>query len=111
MYAWGDYDRRVYAFHKNPQNREEWVEGLKTVILASEGQGRRIPPGICAEYGYALQEEGRNQEAIAYYQKEKTLWPESALFMDKMIRNAGGRPGAPPPGEASGAAGALEAKP
>ena len=111
LYDWGGYDDRLYAFHKNPQERDAWVEGLKTIILASEERGRRVPPGIYAEYGFVLQEEGRAQEAIAYYEKEKNLWPESAFFMDKMIRNASRHSGAPPPGETSGPAGALEKKP
>jgi hypothetical protein len=111
MYDWGEYDRRVYAYHRSPQDREAWVEGLKTIILASEEQGRKVPPGIYAEYGFALDEEGRTQEAVAHYQKEKAHWPESAVLMDKMIRNAGRRAGTPPPPDASGPAGALEKKP
>jgi hypothetical protein len=115
MYHWGEYDRRVYAYHRDPKDREAWVEGLMTIILESEAQGQRTPPGIYAEYGYALQEEGRNQEAVAYYQREKAQWPEAGVLMDKMIRNASraGSPATSPSAvpEPTGPAGALEGKP
>lgn len=113
LYRWNGYDDRLYAHYRNPQDREAWVEGLKVAILDAEGAGRRVPPGVYAEYGYALQEEGRMAEAITYYGRERDTWPESRLFMEKMIRNAQrrqapGAPGAPAP---VGPAGAVEAKP
>jgi hypothetical protein len=43
---------------------------------------------LYAEYGFALYEAGRIDEAVIYFRKEKEKWPESAVIMDKMIRNA-----------------------
>jgi hypothetical protein len=113
-YHWGRYDDTLYRHYKKPAEREAFVEGLRTTILEADEQGLRVPPGICAEYGYALYEEGRLPEAISFFQRERTQWPESQVLMDKMIRNAelrAGKKAGPPalaPAAATGAAGALE---
>jgi hypothetical protein len=110
MYHWNGYDERLYAHYRNPQDRERWVEGLKTTILGAEQAGRRVPPGVYAEYGYALYEEGRLPEAVAYFGKERELWPESRVLMDKLIRNAERRGAVQPAGvrATTGPAGAVE---
>ncbi len=106
MYHWGAYDSALYGHYRKPAEREAWVEALKTAILEAEREGRRVPPGLYAEYGYALLEEGKSKEAVTYFEKEKEKWPESTLLMQKMIRNAGQRPhparGAPRPGRTGG---------
>jgi hypothetical protein len=106
-YGWGRYPEVLYAHYRAPQDREAFVAGLAATIQACEQEGLRPPPGLYAEYGYALLEEGRGEEAVAWFEKEKKQWPEAALFMDKMIRNARQRPPAP---QATGPAGALDGK-
>jgi len=106
-YHWGSYNETLYQHYRAPQQREAWIEGLKTTILEAEQQGEKMPPGIYAEYGYALFEEGNIQQAIAYYRKEAELWPEARFFMEKMIRNAEQR-GTQPKPPTEGPAGALE---
>lgn len=114
-YHWGGYNEYLYAHYKAPQQREAWIEGLKTTILEAEQQGERMPPGIYAEYGYALFEEGNTAQAIVYYRKEQALWPESRFLMEKLVRNAeqrGRQPQPPAQGPAQppteGPAGSLE---
>jgi hypothetical protein len=113
-YHWGSYDETLYKHYKDPLDREAWVGGLKTTILDAEQDGRRVPPGLYAELGYALLEEGQTKEAVGYFEKEKTKWPESGVLMDKMIRNAQQRgakaPGARTPASTRGPAGAVEKK-
>ncbi len=108
MYHWNAYDETLYRHYKNPQEREAFVESLKETMLEAEQEGRKMPPGIYAEYGYALYEEGQPQQAVVYFQKERDKWPESRFLMEKMIRNAEKRAGQAPPAPAKGPAGALE---
>ncbi len=107
QYHWGSYDSALYRQYKNPQDREQFIESLKTTILESEQLGQKVPPGICAEYGYALYEEGQAAESLPWFQREKETWPESTVLMDKMIRNAQRRISQPPPA-GKGPAGAVE---
>lgn len=109
LYHWGGYDTALYGHYRNPAEREAWIEALKTAILEAEQQGRRVPPGLYAEFGYALLEEGKRKEAVAYFEKEQQKWPESTALMQKMIRNAGQL--AVQPASLTGPAGRLEAKP
>jgi len=106
-YSWGTYSETLYAHYRAPQERQAWIEGLKTTILEAEQAGRKMPPGIYAEYGYALFEEGDTAQAVVYFRKEQALWPESRFFMEKMVRNAEQRGQRPKP-PTTGPAGALE---
>jgi hypothetical protein len=102
-YLWGDYDSALYAHYANPQNSERYLERLGQIVQKAEVEKDKVPPGLYAEYGYALFEAGRLDEAITYYGKEREEWEESRVFMDKMIRNTRrlkeNRPGPAPGGE------------
>ena len=87
MYNWGDYDETLYAHYKHPQMNESYVENLLEIITKGEPSGN-VPPGIYAEYGYALYEAGKYDDAVKYFKKESDKWTESKNFMEKMIRNA-----------------------
>ena len=88
MYSWGNYDDCLYTHYKNPQDHEKHLEKLKAMVVNAESKGGgRVPPGLYAEYGYALYEAGQMDEALMYFGKEKEKWPESAVVMDKMVRN------------------------
>jgi hypothetical protein len=106
-YQWNGYDETLYRHYKTPQERQAWIEGLKTAILEAELRGAKMPPGLYAEYGYALFEEGDAKQAIVYFRKEQALWPESRVLMEKMVRNAEQRGSQPKP-PARGPAGATE---
>ena len=60
-YAWGSYENALYGHYKSPQDRSAFVEELNTIILSAKQAGERVPPGIYAEYGYVLFEEGRRR--------------------------------------------------
>ena len=88
MYAWGNYDDTLYAHYKNPQDHEKHLEKLNVLVTDAETTGGgKVPPGLYAEYGFALYEAGRTDESVIYFGKEKEKWPESSFVMDKMIRN------------------------
>jgi hypothetical protein len=105
LYRWGGYDEALYDHYKNPERREAFIANLAAVIAEAERDGARVPPGCYAEYGWALYEEGRSDQAIAYFAKESEHWPESRFLMEKLTRNAG-RSRAP--SKATGPAGAIE---
>ena len=100
MYHWGSYDADLYAHYRAPQDREAWAAGLQQVVAEAEQEGRKVPPGLLAEYGYALYEQGAYAEAIAQFRRERERWPESKVLMDKMIalaeRRAARTPATPP---------------
>jgi hypothetical protein len=76
----------LYRHYKDPQDKAKNLENLKEIIENAEKEDR-VPPGLYAEYGYALYETGIISEAIVNFEKEKAKWPESNILMEKMIRN------------------------
>jgi hypothetical protein len=85
-YDWKGYDDNLYALMKNPNGMEAYGINLKKQIDRSP-DGKRLAPGICAEYGYVLLVAGRKAEAVDYFNREKVRWPESTTIMDRMIAN------------------------
>jgi hypothetical protein len=89
-YNWSNYDTKMYQHYKNPAEKEIFVQALKEILDNAEQNGN-VPPGIYAEYGFVMYEQGNNQQAVIYYQKEANKWPESRAFMNKLIAIANNR--------------------
>ena len=89
-YNWNNYDTKMYAHYKNPAEREDFIKALKEILDDAEPAGK-VPPGIYAEYGFVMYEQGNNQQAVLYFQKEADKWPESGAFMTKLIAIANNR--------------------
>jgi hypothetical protein len=87
-YDWGDYSQSMYDYYRDENLEGAYLAALQGVIAKNEGAGKRVPPGIYAEYGYMLMSAGRVAEASSYFEKEKRTWPESGQFMDTMIKYA-----------------------
>jgi len=98
LYDWGGYDTSLYALMKDPNKQEAFGEALRKEIERNP-DGRRVPPGVYAEYGYILFVAGRKDDAARYFALEKTRWPESARIMDRMLANCA----APPPAQPASA--------
>jgi hypothetical protein len=88
MYNWNGYSESMYAFHREPAEKQKFIEALLLVISKNEEAGTRIPPGIYAEYGYMMLSIGKSEDAVVYYTKEMNAWPESTAFMKTMIAAA-----------------------
>lgn len=113
LYTWGNYDAAMYKYAQDDTTQAEFQAALLEVIEDNESAGKRMPPGIYAEYGYQLLEQHRATEAVAFFEREKVTWTDSAGFMDMMIGYAKGgkslqKPAAP--AEAPAAAATPEPK-
>lgn len=86
-YTWGGYDQSLYNYYRDPGVSAKHAECLQAAIKEGELDGT-VPPGLYAEYGYALLEAGQSAEAVSNFNKEKEKWPESSFLMEKLIRNA-----------------------
>lgn len=84
LFYWGDYESSLYERYvdNNSQHTDAY---LRDTITAAEQHQRRVPPGVYADYGFLLYTRGDKARAIAYFQKERTLYPESTALMNKLI--------------------------
>lgn len=87
-YDWGNYQASLYVYYKNPASEAKLVQSLQGLIATSTQTGRPVAPGIYAEYGYLLMQQGKSQDAIAAFRQEESHWPESKVFMDQMVKAA-----------------------
>lgn len=90
LYEWGEYEpsvRRMYDKNKDFEVTSE-ISRLTEEVKRSESNGRKPPPGKYAYLGYLHTLAQDNKSAIAAFESEKRLFPESAPFMNDMIRRA-----------------------
>ena len=89
MYYFGDYSQTLYKSKKD-QNDESLLnhkQELEKILAESETRNLPIPPGICAELGYLYYKSNNSKEAVALFQKEYQLYPESKHLMERLIQS------------------------
>jgi hypothetical protein len=89
LYYYGDYSDSYYGAKKNMTEESELTlqKSIEKAIENSpESSSGRVAPGMYANLGYIYLKGGKNKEAIASFEKEKSIYPESAHFMDRMIQ-------------------------
>lgn len=83
MYDWGGYQPAITNYYKN-NDASAFEEKLTEAVSKSEAS-KKVPPGLHAELGYLLYERGDLAGAAKEFAREKELFPESSLLMDKML--------------------------
>jgi len=86
-YYWGKYSYTYHDLLKNPSDstRAAHEKTLRDIIEKSEAKNLRTPPGIHAELGHLLTKAGKANEAQSQYQAEKRLYPESEIFLQRLL--------------------------
>ncbi|WP_462327070.1 DUF4810 domain-containing protein [Desulfobaculum sp.] len=87
IYYWGDYSETYYQYMQSPteETLATHVQSIESVIEQSKRLNKAVPPGIYAEYGYYKLKAGQTDEAVKYFTLEKELYPESRIFMERLI--------------------------
>ncbi len=90
MYYWGGYSNSLYTCRITPseENLIKHKQVLENIIEESNMRNLRVPPGVYSELGYIYFRENRNEEAIKYYEMEARIYPESAVFMQRLTQAA-----------------------
>lgn len=89
LYAWGRYEDLIYAAYSNPGSMppERQVEALEQDFQQARAANRRPPPGWHAHLGFLYSELGKPDQARQELQTEKAEFPESAVFVDRLLAN------------------------
>lgn len=92
LYYWGNYENINYLSYAKPDKAtlEVQREKLEEDLQKAAGNSLMANPGLHAQLGYVCFQLGRVDEAIKEFTTEKTLFPEAAIFMDRMIEKAQG---------------------
>ena len=90
-FSWGDYESSLYVYYKSPNEREVYKKALTDAV--DRGRQRNdIAPGLLAELGYLYLEDGDMVRATALFREEMQRFPESRLFLTRIIDRATGTP-------------------
>ena len=88
-YEWGSYEEVVYASYlaRDDVPAEKQVELLEKDYQIARAANKRMPPGWHAHLGYLYYEVGRADQARQELMTEKAEFPESAVFVDRLLAN------------------------
>jgi len=87
LYYWGSYQPQVYQRLKGETTPEEQIGALEEDVQKARSKGLALPPGYHAHLGLLYAEIGKEDQVRQEFETEKTLFPESATYMDFLMRN------------------------
>lgn len=90
LYQWGSYENQIYAMYADggKSSPQEQIANLESDLEKARAANRPLPPGFQAHLGYLYYQTGRLDQAIAAFETEKLLFPESRPYMDRLISQA-----------------------
>jgi len=89
VYYWGHYEALVYATYEKPDKAppEMQVEKMEEDLQKAASANKPVPPGFHAYLGYLYAQLGKLDLAQKEFEAEKRLYPESTVFMDRLLGN------------------------
>jgi hypothetical protein len=88
-YYWGHYEALIYASYSTPGkvSPEMQVEKLEQDYQQARAANKPVPPGFHAYLGFLYFQLGKMDQAKQEFMTEKANFPESAVFMDRLLAN------------------------
>ena len=89
MYSWGSYEELIYASYAAPGSAppEMQIEKMERDYQEARAANKRVPPGWHAHLGYLYYQIGKRDQATQELRTEKAEFPESAVFVDRLLAN------------------------
>lgn len=88
IYSWGHYEDLVYNTYATPGKADTTtqVAVLTEDIDKAQAAGKKVPPGVHAQLGFAYYQQGNPDAAMAQFKAEEQLYPESSRFIDGILK-------------------------
>ena len=91
LYTWGDFPRQQYeTLARKGSTPEEQIRAMQDHAEQSAGSNRALPPGFRAHLGLLHLQTGNAAAARASWEAEKTQFPESATYIDQLLKRLDG---------------------
>ncbi len=89
LYSRTHYEELVYLSYAKPDKAtpEMQVKEMQADMQKAQSANQALPPGFHAHLGYLYYQLGQVQPAQQEFQAEKAQFPESAVFMDRLLAN------------------------
>ena len=90
LYEWGSYENQVYAMYADggKTSPQDQLMKLEADLEKARAANKALPPGFQAHLGYLYFQTGKLDQALAAFETEKLLFPESRPYMDRLIAQA-----------------------
>jgi len=90
VYYWGHYEKLIYISYTKPDKAtpELQAQVMEEDMQDAISDNKPLPPGFHAHLGDLYYQMGKPDLAVREFQKEKEQFPESAVFMDRLIANS-----------------------
>lgn len=87
LYYWGGYQPQTYTYLKGDgKGYPEQIVALEADMQKARSNGKKMPPGYYAHLGMLYGQVGRYDDMKLALETEKTEFPESASFMDFLLK-------------------------
>lgn len=87
MYQWGQYQETLFVVYHEPELKEEALKSYLEFVESGGTVERPLAPGLYAEAGTFMLEQGDTEAAVKYYKMEYEAWPESQPMLGMLIEN------------------------
>ena len=89
LYTWGQYEELIYVSYAAPGklSPEMQIEKMEQDYQKARATNKRMPPGWHAQLGYLYYQTGKMDQAHQEFLTEKAEFPESAVFIDRLLIN------------------------
>jgi hypothetical protein len=87
LYQWEDYQPQVYQYFQGGSKQAQ-IEALKSSLEKIRASGKPVPPGYHAQLGLLYGETGNGDLMVVEFETEKTLFPESAAYIDFLLKKS-----------------------
>ncbi len=89
LYSWDAYQPGVYAYLSEPVgDYDAQIAELEKNIETARAKSQALPPGFHGHLGLLYLKKGDDAKAFQELQTEKLTFPESAHYMDFLLRMA-----------------------
>jgi hypothetical protein len=89
LYHWEGFQRQMYEHFKGDGSSPgEQLLALEAQAQKAAASGAALPPGFRAHLAIVYLKLGRDSEARQQLEGEKAAFPESAAYMDFLLKNA-----------------------
>lgn len=88
LYNWNKYEKTSYAYLKknDADATQDLKESYEKIIKKQNKLRKAVPPGIYADYGFLLIQQGNSTEGKKMFENEIALYPESKVFIDRILK-------------------------
>ncbi|WP_272546842.1 DUF4810 domain-containing protein [Burkholderia cepacia] len=90
LYQWNGYQPQVYEYFKGQSSPQQQIDALEKALQEIRAKGNKPPPGFHAHLGMLYASVGNGQQATQSFEAERALFPESAPYMDFLMKKKAG---------------------